>query len=31
MAQDVRSPIVSGGPETREEVKSAMRHAGLLN
>lgn len=31
MAEDVRSPIVTLGPETRLEVESAMRHAGLLN
>jgi 4-hydroxy-tetrahydrodipicolinate synthase len=31
MAEDVRSPIVTVGPETQEEVQSAMRHAGLLN
>jgi 4-hydroxy-tetrahydrodipicolinate synthase len=31
MAEDVRSPIVPVGPETRTEVESAMRHAGLLN
>lgn len=31
MADDVRAPIVTVGPETREEVESAMRHAGLLN
>jgi 4-hydroxy-tetrahydrodipicolinate synthase len=31
MREDVRSPIVSVGPETRAEVDSAMRHAGLLN
>jgi len=31
MAEDVRLPIVPVGPETREEVQSAMRHAGLLN
>jgi len=31
MAEDVRCPIVTVGPETREEVQSAMRHAGLLN
>jgi 4-hydroxy-tetrahydrodipicolinate synthase len=31
MREDVRSPIVPVGPETRLEVESAMRHAGLLN
>jgi 4-hydroxy-tetrahydrodipicolinate synthase len=31
MREDVRSPIVPVGPETRGEVESAMRHAGLLN
>jgi 4-hydroxy-tetrahydrodipicolinate synthase len=31
MAEDVRSPIVTVGPDTREEVESAMRHAGVLN
>jgi 4-hydroxy-tetrahydrodipicolinate synthase len=31
MAEDVRSPIVPVGPETRSEIESAMRHAGLLN
>lgn len=31
MAEDVRTPIVTVGPETRAEVESAMRHAGLLN
>ena len=31
MGEDVRSPIVPIGPETRAEVESAMRHAGLLN
>ncbi len=31
MAEDVRAPIVPVGPETRQEVESAMRHAGLLN
>jgi 4-hydroxy-tetrahydrodipicolinate synthase len=31
MAEDVRSPIVAVGAETRGEVESAMRHAGLLN
>jgi 4-hydroxy-tetrahydrodipicolinate synthase len=31
MAEDVRSPIVTVGSETRAEVESAMRHAGLLN
>lgn len=31
MAEDVRPPIVTVGPETRAEVESAMRHAGLLN
>jgi 4-hydroxy-tetrahydrodipicolinate synthase len=31
MREDVRSPIVTVGPETRTEVDSAMRHAGLLN
>jgi len=31
MREDVRSPIVPVGPETRDEVESAMRHAGLLN
>jgi 4-hydroxy-tetrahydrodipicolinate synthase len=29
--EDVRSPIVPVGPETRAEVESAMRHAGILN
>jgi 4-hydroxy-tetrahydrodipicolinate synthase len=29
--EDVRSPIVTVGPETRAEVESAMRHAGILN
>jgi 4-hydroxy-tetrahydrodipicolinate synthase len=31
MREDVRSPIVPVGQETRAEVESAMRHAGLLN
>ena len=31
MAEDVRSPITTIGPETRAEVEQAMRHAGLLN
>jgi 4-hydroxy-tetrahydrodipicolinate synthase len=31
MRADVRSPIVPVGEETRGEVESAMRHAGLLN
>jgi 4-hydroxy-tetrahydrodipicolinate synthase len=31
MSEDVRSPIVPVGAETRAEVESAMRHAGLLN
>jgi 4-hydroxy-tetrahydrodipicolinate synthase len=31
MREDVRLPIVPVGPETRLEVESAMRHAGLLN
>ena len=31
MSEDVRSPIVPVGTETRAEVESAMRHAGLLN
>ena len=31
IAEDVRAPIVPVGPETRQEVESAMRHAGLLN
>ena len=31
MLEDVRSPIVTVGPETRAEVEAAMRHAGLLN
>ncbi len=31
MSEDVRSPVVPVGPETRAEVESAMRHAGLLN
>ena len=31
MREDVRSPMVTVGPETRAEVDSAMRHAGLLN
>ena len=31
MEEEVRSPIVPVGPETRSEVESAMRHAGLLN
>jgi 4-hydroxy-tetrahydrodipicolinate synthase len=31
MADEVRPPIVAVGEETRDEVKSAMRHAGLLN
>jgi 4-hydroxy-tetrahydrodipicolinate synthase len=29
--EDVRSPIVPIGQETRVEVESAMRHAGILN
>jgi 4-hydroxy-tetrahydrodipicolinate synthase len=31
MREDVRLPIVPVGPETRLEVESAVRHAGLLN
>jgi 4-hydroxy-tetrahydrodipicolinate synthase len=31
MQADVRSPIVSVGSETREEVEFALRYAGLLN
>ena len=31
MAEDVRSPIVTVGQETRAAVDGAMRHAGLLN
>jgi 4-hydroxy-tetrahydrodipicolinate synthase len=31
MREDVRSPIVTVGTETRAEVESAMRFAGLLN
>jgi 4-hydroxy-tetrahydrodipicolinate synthase len=31
MTEDVRSPIVSIGAETKAEVESAMRHAGILN
>ena len=31
MAEDVRSPIVTIGQETRAAVDGAMRHAGLLN
>jgi 4-hydroxy-tetrahydrodipicolinate synthase len=31
MAEDVRSPIVTVGAETRAEVEAAMRHAGILN
>jgi hypothetical protein len=31
MAEDVRSPIVTLGPETKAEVQQALRHAGLLN
>jgi 4-hydroxy-tetrahydrodipicolinate synthase len=31
MADEVRSPIVSVGAETRAEVEAAMRHAGILN
>jgi 4-hydroxy-tetrahydrodipicolinate synthase len=31
MAEDVRSPIVTVGRETRAAVDGAMRHAGLLN
>jgi 4-hydroxy-tetrahydrodipicolinate synthase len=31
MREDVRSPITTVGEETRAEVESAMRHAGLLN
>ncbi len=31
MREDVRSPIVTLGEETRVEVDSALRHAGLLN
>lgn len=31
MREDVRSPMVTVGPETKAEVDSAMRHAGLLN
>jgi 4-hydroxy-tetrahydrodipicolinate synthase len=31
MSADARLPIMPVGPETRDEVASAMRHAGLLN
>jgi 4-hydroxy-tetrahydrodipicolinate synthase len=31
MREDVRSPIVRVGAETRTEIESAMRHAGILN
>jgi 4-hydroxy-tetrahydrodipicolinate synthase len=31
MAEDVRSPMVTVGQETRAAVDGAMRHAGLLN
>ena len=31
MAEDVRSPIVPVGAETRAEIDAALRHAGLLN
>lgn len=31
MSEEVRSPIVEIGAETRAEVDSAMRHAGLMN
>ena len=31
MADEVRSPMVAVGAETKAEVQSAMRHAGLLN
>src|SRR5690606_5907351 len=31
MTEDVRSPILPVGTETRAEVEAAMRHAGLLN
>jgi len=31
MAEEVRSPIMPVGPETRAAVDGAMRHAGLLN
>ena len=31
MAEEMRSPIVPVGEETRAEVQAAMRHAGLLN
>jgi 4-hydroxy-tetrahydrodipicolinate synthase len=31
MREDVRSPIVPVGAETKAEVQSALRHAGLLN
>jgi 4-hydroxy-tetrahydrodipicolinate synthase len=31
MREDVRSPIVPVGEETRAEVDAALRHAGLLN
>jgi 4-hydroxy-tetrahydrodipicolinate synthase len=31
MAEDVRSPIVTVGAETKAELESAMRHAGILN
>jgi 4-hydroxy-tetrahydrodipicolinate synthase len=31
MREDVRSPMVMLAPDTKVEVDSAMRHAGLLN
>ena len=31
MREDVRSPIVPVGDDTRREVEAALRHAGLLN
>ena len=31
MREDVRSPIVMVGEETRAKVDSALRHAGILN
>ena len=31
MSEEVRSPMVPVGDETRDEVKAALRHAGLLN
>lgn len=31
MSDEVRSPIVTVGSETRAEIESAMRHAGILN